>query len=242
MRSIHDRLGTVGLILAVAALVAALSGVAVAAGGLTKQQEKQVTKIAKKYAGKNGKNGATGPAGAQGAAGAAGGAGATGATGPSGATGATGKGTTGPTGNIGAVLGTGVTETGAWSWPKGSTPLASTSISFTIPLSSGLNEAHSVFVPKGSTAPAECENTEHAGTAGPENPEADPGFLCVYGANGTITPENPGEPEMFFHAAGTEGFAVGTSTSGTVLIAGGTLTPPIGLNAYVGGTWAVTGA
>jgi hypothetical protein len=55
--------GKAGLTVSICALVLALVGGAYAAGGLTKSQEKQVTKIAKKYAGKSG---ATGPAGAAG--------------------------------------------------------------------------------------------------------------------------------------------------------------------------------
>ena len=77
----HDKLGTAGLFVAIAALVAALAGTALAAGGLTKQQEKQVTKIAKKYAGKPGAQGPQGPQGPAGPAGAKGDPGAQGAPG-----------------------------------------------------------------------------------------------------------------------------------------------------------------
>jgi Collagen triple helix repeat (20 copies) len=87
-RRFHDRFGTAGLVVAVIALIAALAGTALAAGGLTKQQEKQVTKIAKKYAGKPG---ATGPQGPQGPAGAKGDTGAKGDPGSAGAPGAAGK-------------------------------------------------------------------------------------------------------------------------------------------------------
>jgi hypothetical protein len=31
---------------------------------------------------------------------------------------------------------------------------------------------------------AECENTAHSGTASTANPEADPGYLCIYAASG----------------------------------------------------------
>jgi hypothetical protein len=61
--AIRDRFGAAGVIIAVIALIAAVGGTALAAGGLTKSQEKQVIKIAKKYAGKPGAPGATGPAG-----------------------------------------------------------------------------------------------------------------------------------------------------------------------------------
>jgi hypothetical protein len=66
IRAIREPFGKAGLTVAICALVLAMVGGAYAAGGLTKSQEKQVTKIAKKYAGKNG---ATGPAGPQGPAG-----------------------------------------------------------------------------------------------------------------------------------------------------------------------------
>lgn len=77
-RRFHDRFGTAGVVIGVIALIAALGGTALAAGGLTKAQEKQVTKIAKKYAGKpgaagvagtNGTNGTNGKDAAPGAAG-----------------------------------------------------------------------------------------------------------------------------------------------------------------------------
>ena len=69
----HDKLGTAGLVVAIVALVFAMVGGAYAAGGLTKQQEKQVTKIAKKYAGKPGAQGPQGPQGPAGLVGAKGG-------------------------------------------------------------------------------------------------------------------------------------------------------------------------
>jgi hypothetical protein len=66
---LHSQFGTAGLVIAMIALIVALAGTAIAAGGLTPSQEKQVTKIAKKFAGKPGATGATGPTGATGAAG-----------------------------------------------------------------------------------------------------------------------------------------------------------------------------
>jgi hypothetical protein len=120
---LHDRLGTAGLVVAVVALVAALSGTAIAAKKFITKQE--ATKIAKKYAGKDGATGPAGPAGAAGPAGPAGADGkagsngsngSAGATGPTGATGAAGTtgttgaaGTTGPTGAKGATGATGAT-------------------------------------------------------------------------------------------------------------------------------------
>jgi hypothetical protein len=84
-RRFHDRLGTAGLIVAILAMVLALTGGALAASGkLTSKQKKEVEKIAKKYAGKPG---ATGPQGAAGAAGPAGPAGPKGDAGDDGAPG-----------------------------------------------------------------------------------------------------------------------------------------------------------
>jgi hypothetical protein len=84
----RDRLGAngPGLTVAVIALVFALVGGAFAAGGgLTGKQKKEVTKIAKKYAGK------TGPAGPQGSPGAKGDKGDTGSQGPQGKQGEKGE-------------------------------------------------------------------------------------------------------------------------------------------------------
>lgn len=61
-----DRFGTAGVVIAVIALVVALGGTAIAAGGLTTKQKKEVTKIAKKYAGKPGAPGAAGTPGTNG--------------------------------------------------------------------------------------------------------------------------------------------------------------------------------
>jgi hypothetical protein len=84
---LKEPFGKAGLTVAILALVLALVGGAYAAGGLTKSQEKQVTKIAKKYAGAPGAPGPQGPAGAAGPAGAKGDAGTAGAPGGPGADG-----------------------------------------------------------------------------------------------------------------------------------------------------------
>lgn len=88
---IHQKLGTAGFVISIVALVAALCGGAYAAGGgLTGKQKKEVTKIAKKYAGKPGATGATGPQGPAGAAGAKGDKGEKGEKGDAGNPGAPG--------------------------------------------------------------------------------------------------------------------------------------------------------
>jgi hypothetical protein len=79
IRAIREPFGTAGLIVAMVALVAALGGTALAAkGALTGKQKKEVTAIAKKFAGQPGP---AGPAGAQGPAGANGKDGANGSNG-----------------------------------------------------------------------------------------------------------------------------------------------------------------
>ncbi len=90
IRSIREPFGKAGLTVAILALVMALVGGAYAAGGLTKSQEKQVKKIAKKYAGKPGAPGTNGTNGSNGAAGAKGEKGDTGAKGEKGDPGNTG--------------------------------------------------------------------------------------------------------------------------------------------------------
>ncbi len=174
-KRIHQKLGTAGFIIAIVALVAAVGGTALAAGGLTKQQEKQVTKIAKKYAGKNGAPGATGPVGPAGPAGAKG---DTGAQGPAGPQGPGGPG--GPAGSpwtAGGTLPSGSSETGAWSvGTPGTETLYTSSISFGIPLSSAAPAV--IMLKKEETNPA-CPGT-------PTEPKAEEGKLCIY----TITEEN----------------------------------------------------
>jgi Collagen triple helix repeat (20 copies) len=165
-----DRFGTAGVVLGAIALIVTLAGTAVAAGGLTAQQEKQVKKIAKKYAGKDGAPGAQGPAGPQGPAGTNGKDGATGAQGPQGEPGPQGKqgiqgaagpqgpqgptgvtGATGPTGPqgpegspwaAGGTLPSGKTETGAWLF-QAELPeevFRKVALSFPIPLATQLEE------------------------------------------------------------------------------------------------------
>jgi hypothetical protein len=54
-------------------------------------------------------------------------------------------------------------------------------ISFTIPLAAAIDSAHTIYIPNAAlSVPAECENTDQAGLASESNPEADPGYLCIY--------------------------------------------------------------
>jgi hypothetical protein len=82
-RRLKEPFGKAGLTVAVLALVLAMVGGAWAAAGLNSKQKKEVTKIAKKYAGKPGAPGANGTNGAPGAPGANGTNGAPGAAGES---------------------------------------------------------------------------------------------------------------------------------------------------------------
>lgn len=88
---LHQRLGPAGFFVAVVALVAALTGGAYAAAGLTGKEKNEVKRIAKQFAGKKGPKGPAGPAGAQGQVGPAGPVGSPGAAGKDGSPGAPGQ-------------------------------------------------------------------------------------------------------------------------------------------------------
>ena len=221
---IHEKLGTAGFVLAVVALIAALTGTAFAAASLNGKQKKEVKKIAKQFAGKPG---ATGPAGPAGAAGAAGPAGKEGPAGPKGATGATGvtgsagtAGTTGATGVTGATgatgfsgftetLPSGKTETGTWA--ASGTGETAAALSFAIPLAADQDQSKVVLIEEGASVPAECDNGSGA-AASSANPEADPGFLCVFEAWFTA----PTSLSVTFKNDST--FTAGYSKTGAVLI------------------------
>ena len=175
LKRMHNKLGTAGLLVAVVALVAAVAGTAFAAGGLTKKQEKQVVKIAKKYAGKKGAKGDPGPAGAQGPKGDQG---AKGDAGPKGDQGLKGdEGERGPAGPTETELPPGKTLTGFWDFQSNLQEHAFVSISFPLryPDASETNPVfHWIGVGESST-------TECPGNA--QNPKAAPGNLCMYGQN-----------------------------------------------------------
>ncbi len=160
---IHNKLGSAGLIVAIVALVAALTGSAFAAGVFTKKQEKQIIKIAKKYAGKQGPQGIPGP---QGPAGATGKEGARGPEGPEGEVGLEG-----PPGPTTAVLPPGETETGIWSFTNIEVISAFSTITYGLRLE---EEATPHWIP----APGVSSDPDCPGNAG--EPKAEPGELCVY--------------------------------------------------------------
>ncbi len=258
---LRGRLGVPG-ILGIVALVFAMVGGAWAAGGLTKQQEKQVTKIAKKYAGKPGAPGSVGP---QGSPGSGGSAGAKGDKGEAGAPGKNGenvkttslgpgeggcteggtkfevggssevicngeKGPEGALGTAGTTLPEGATETGAYfAIQPESLQQIGAPISFNIPLSGPLDEAHSIYVPAGNTSTAHCSAAPLNGTAA--NPKAEEGYFCVYGVieEGLLIGPVVADPSQ-----GPQ--PKGAARSGAVVSG---ITSGIGV---IRGTWAVTGS
>jgi hypothetical protein len=225
IRAIREPFGTAGLIVALIALVAALGGSALAAGGaLTGKQKKEVEKIAKKYAGKPGVAGAAGPAGTAGGTGPAGTAGKTGKEGPEGKEGAPWT--------AGGTLPKGKTEAGAWTITPvpiaalGGALVGQGSFSFGIPLQTPptmafVNESHeeSVFEAEKEEwglfgSAANCLGTAKA-------PTAKSGFLCIY------VRENGGHGATLISA--------NAYPSGALLELGGTEE-----NIPKSGTWAVT--
>lgn len=167
---LEEKVGAAGLIVAIVALVTALSGGAFAAQKFI--TKKEAIKIAKKYAGKNGAAGAQGPAGPAGATGAKG---ENGATGQQGETGETGE--TGPAGPVETTLPAGKTMTGVWGFRESNVTEAYAQISFPLRYP-GEPEFHVLNEGEAST-------TECPGSA--SNPQAQAGHLCIYVAG---TPQN----------------------------------------------------
>jgi hypothetical protein len=159
---IHGRLGTAGFIIAMVALIAALTGTAFATvDKLSKQEKKEVKSIAKKFA-------TAGPVGAVGPAGPQGPAGSRGEVGPQGEQGEQGKqGEPGPTETN---LPSGKTVRGLWQFQTSDTGEAYATISY--PLRVVPTPVEEIFVEVGQS------NEECPGTAA--NPQAKPGRLCIY--------------------------------------------------------------
>jgi len=165
------------------ALVFAMTGGAYAASKVLITSTKQISpKVLKSLQGKAGAKGATG---ATGSAGPAGPAGLAGASGKDGGPGAEGKqGTQGVEGKPGAegspwtaggTLPSKKTETGSWSLQAHGPGRGVTSIGFTLPLASALDEKHVFFIEPEGEEPVNCPGT-------PEDPRAVAGVLCVYTA------------------------------------------------------------
>lgn len=236
VRAIREPFGTAGLVVAVIALVLALTGAAFAAVGLNGKQKKEVTKIAKKYAGQRGATGPQGAAGAQGNPGQKGATGLQGAPGNRGATGATGA--TGQTGFT-ETLPAGKTEKGTWGMSDnapGSGEFFFSPLSFTIPLE---NQPGFVqFIPAPTEEELEHEEfpTPPSGCTGNvTEPGAEEGNLCIFElrtehlrlASGVVFTKNPQTTGFPFNSAGKAGALVALESTQ----AG---------QAYAEGTWAVT--
>jgi hypothetical protein len=216
---IRGRLGPAGFVLAIIALVAALAGGAYAAsGGLSGKQKKEVEKIAKKYAGKPG---ATGPQGSAGAAGKDGGKGDTGAKGEKGDPGAKGdqgiqgiQGIPGKDGVIhpGETLPAEATETGVWQLVSIGGAEQTTSIGWPIPLEKADAEAVTTV----SLTPGGAPTLSCPGNVG--NPEAEPGFLCLYQSKlGTTTNFAPVSLELLETELSERPAEEGVSPTGALL-------------------------
>jgi hypothetical protein len=210
-------------VVAVIALVLAMSGGAYAASRYVITSTKQISpKVLKALKGSAGAAGAQGPAGPAGPAGSAGPQGAAGAKGETGATGL--QGPEGKEGKAGATgftktLPKGATETGVWYARPSAGNIDTIPLSFAIPLAHELEEANVHVAP----------NPECPGSA--EEPKAEPGNLCVYVAeNLNIKPAYIGKP----YGAGVGAFGAGTG--GALLAVEGTGEPAVGY-----GAWAVTG-
>jgi hypothetical protein len=171
-----DRFGSAGVVLGVIALILALGGTAIAAGGLTKQQEKQVVKISKKYAGKPGATGATGAPGATGPAG------APGAKGDAGLRGAPGEpGEDGEDGEDGACsaqnpiceIPPSATLTGVWGFSSEGDKLGYAQISFPLQLTQEPLEIERVPANEPAGSNPNCPGTSGA-------PKAEAGYVCIY--------------------------------------------------------------
>lgn len=249
---IHQKLGTAGFIISIVALVAALCGGAYAAGGgLTGKQKKEVTKIAKKYAGKPGATGAQGPAGTAGAKGDTGAKGEKGDTGSPGEPGANGKsieafpiasGQTACSGNGGTELeveGSAEPEevcngspwTAGGTLPTGATETGTWSASglqgaeVYVPISFAIPLGTELIGGKTHVVPADGEGVCTGTAAAPKAPV---GELCVY--------KQAFSEVSLFGVVNISTAQTGTGKSGAFIALEGVTSSS---QAY--GTWAVTG-
>lgn len=242
---IHEKLGTAGFVISIVALFAALGGGAYAAsGGLTAKQKKEVTKIAKQYAGKPGATGPAGPAGAAGAKGDPGAAGK-GETGAPGTPGRNGEDGACSESNPTCLLPSGATLTGDWSFvARGAetfeTEVGGTATSHTLGVTGAYLEinfplsvpsvadasnppgtkfiAEKDYIGAGKPATPDCPGTF-------SEPEAAPGKVCVYAkAEGGVS----GGPVASNYTANPKGGLI--------------LEMPLeaGVEAFGYGSWAVT--
>jgi len=138
----------------------------------------------------------------------------------------------------GGTLPSGATQTGLWAFNAASAQEFSgigaifVPVSFPIPLSGALDEAHTVFVPPSGTDP-NC-------TGSLANPTAPSGYLCIYASEVVNASLGAGPGGSFKFIAPGLGFNQ-TATTGTSMlfdIKEGETLPGAGVGS---GTWAVTG-
>jgi len=127
------------------------------------------------------------------------------------------------------TLPSGETETGVWAGGKtDEIPSVVSSISFTIPLGSALDADHVIRYSSAGTTPAEQANCDDGVGPAPSavNPEADPGYLCVF--QGVVSGEvlSIKDPATGGGGAATAGAEVGAE--------------PHPFTGGANGTWAVT--
>jgi hypothetical protein len=193
---LKTRMGIPGVIAVIGLVFAMLGGAYAASGGLTPKQKKEVTKIAKKYAGKPGATGPIGPVGPTGAAG---------KEGPQGKQGIQGeKGPEGSPWTAGGTLPSGATETGFTGGQIPASGFLEVPISFSIPLAAALDSSHVKVKEVGfvGTAGNECPGKA-------EKPAAKLGYLCVYLTSQTTTfAPTIKTPDFEAFGAGTTGAAL----------------------------------
>ncbi|HMJ72397.1 MAG TPA: hypothetical protein VK471_03415 [Solirubrobacterales bacterium] len=146
------------------------------------------------------------------------------------------KGATGSPWTAGGVLPTEQTETGTYLIGSETgtgtfVGYAQATISFPIPLPAQLASSHTIYnADPGTEVDEKCESEDHPGNAGVENPEASPGYLCVFKAAAS----NMTEAEFVFLRNGGNG--EGAGVAGTTL----NQAPATEAAARNEGTWAVT--
>lgn len=261
---LKEPFGKAGLTVAICALILGMVGGAYAAGGLTKSQEKQVTKIAKKYAGKPGAAGPAGPQGSPGPAGAKGDAGPKGDPGNAGesvtissasvaeceeggAKFSNGTGTkhacNGSPWTAGGTLPEGATETGVWGASSSTSPVVegafngvTAPISFGIPLEAPANYKIAAIPTHEERENGEFPAAPAGCTGNAAEPGAEEGNLCIFPIELVNTEEIiPIHAEVGGELFGFEG---GAGKEGVLLVAQPESTSePVTVN----GSWAVTG-
>jgi hypothetical protein len=209
--------------------------------------------------GEKGTTGATGEKGEKGATGPTGGGGGTGgSTGPTGATGPTGekgeKGATGPTGSGGGgselCLGSGKSETGAWSATISAAKGGPQSeVAGVVSYSPKLCEAEVLTLVYVGAVAAETPGSANPECVGSVNePVAGKGFLCVYRGQNAGALEKQDKNAAFFKLASTTFEGGGTGEDGELVLfrttefSETTIITAMAKESYLvaGGGWAVT--